>query len=53
MQAQFIGNTYAGNISIDDGQRQAGDWLLKNPNADYIYAVAGIFAKSARSRPSG
>jgi ABC-type sugar transport system substrate-binding protein len=43
----LVGNTYAGNISIDDGQRQAGDWLLKNPNADYIYAVAGIFAVGA------
>lgn len=43
----LVGNTYAGNISIDDGQRQAGDWLLKNPDADYIYAVAGIFAVGA------
>ncbi len=43
----LVGNTYAGNISIEDGQRQAGDWLLKNPDADYIYAVAGIFAVGA------
>ena len=43
----LVGNTYAGNISIDEGQRQAGDWLLKNPDADYIYAVAGIFAVGA------
>src|SRR5262249_144969 len=43
----LVGNTYAGNISIDDGQKQAGDWLLKYPDADYIYAVAGIFAVGA------
>jgi ribose transport system substrate-binding protein len=43
----LVGNTYAGNVSIDEGQRQAGDWLLKNPDADYIYAVAGIFAVGA------
>jgi ribose transport system substrate-binding protein len=43
----LVGNTYAGNISIDDGQRQASDWLLKNPDADYVYAVAGIFAVGA------
>jgi ABC-type sugar transport system substrate-binding protein len=44
---KLVGNAYAGNISIDDGQRQAGDWVLKNPDADYIYAVAGIFAVGA------
>jgi ribose transport system substrate-binding protein len=44
---KLVGNTFAGNISIDEGQRQAGDWLLKNPDADYIYAVAGIFAVGA------
>lgn len=43
----LVGNTYAGNVSIDDGQRQAADWLLKDPDADYIYAVAGIFAVGA------
>jgi ribose transport system substrate-binding protein len=43
----LVGNTYAGNIDIEDGQRQAGDLLLKYPNADYIYATAGILAVGA------
>ena len=41
---KLVGNTFAGNIAIEDGQRQAGDMLLKYPKADYIYAVAGIFS---------
>jgi ABC-type sugar transport system substrate-binding protein len=44
---KLAGDTYAGNISIEDGQRQAGDWLLKNPDSDYIYAVGGIFSVGA------
>jgi ribose transport system substrate-binding protein len=44
---KLVGNTYAGNISIEDGQQQAADQLAKNPDADYIYAVAGIFAVGA------
>lgn len=43
----LVGNTYAGNIDIEDGQRQAGDMLLKYPDADYIYATAGILAVGA------
>ena len=39
----LVGNTFAGNIALEDGQRQAADQLLKHPDADYIYAVAGIF----------
>jgi ribose transport system substrate-binding protein len=41
---KLVGNTFAGNIAIEDGQRQAADMLTKYPNADYIYAVAGIFS---------
>jgi ABC-type sugar transport system substrate-binding protein len=41
---KLVGNTFAGNIAIEDGQRQSADLLLKYPNADYIYAVAGIFS---------
>jgi ribose transport system substrate-binding protein len=44
---KLVGNTFAGNISIEDGQKQAADQLAKYPNADYIYAVAGIFAVGA------
>ena len=44
---KLVGNTYAGNISIEDGQQQAADQLAKYPDADYIYAVAGIFAVGA------
>jgi ribose transport system substrate-binding protein len=43
----LVGNTYAGGISIEDGQKQAGDMLLKYPDADYIYATAGIMAVGA------
>lgn len=44
---KLVGNTFAGNISIEDGQKQAADQLAKTPDADYIYAVAGIFAVGA------
>jgi ABC-type sugar transport system substrate-binding protein len=44
---KLVGNTYGGNIAIEEGQRQAGDMLLKYPDADYIYAVAGIFSVGA------
>lgn len=44
---KLVGNTYAGNISIEDGQKQAADQLTRYPDADYIYAVAGIFAVGA------
>ena len=40
----LVGKTFEGNIDIEDGQRQAADQLLKHPDADYIYAVAGIFS---------
>ena len=43
----LVGNTFGGKITIDDGQRQAGDMLLKYPDADYIYSVAGILSVGA------
>ncbi len=41
---KLVGNTFTGQISVEDGQRQAADFLLKYPDADYVYAVAGIFS---------
>ena len=43
-EMKLVGNNFGGNIAIEEGQRQAGDLLLKHPDADYIYAVAGIFS---------
>lgn len=43
----LVGNTFAGNVSIEEGQRQAGDLLVKYPDVDFIYAAAGIFAVGA------
>lgn len=43
----MVGNTFEGNVSIEEGQRQAGDLLVKNPDLDYIYAAPGIFAVGA------
>jgi ABC-type sugar transport system substrate-binding protein len=44
---KLVGNTFAGNISIEDGEEQAADQLARYPDADYIFAVAGIFAVGA------
>jgi ribose transport system substrate-binding protein len=41
---KMVGNTFKGNISIEDGQAQAADELLKYPDVKYVYAVAGAFA---------
>lgn len=37
----LVGNTFAGDITIEDGQSQASDLMIKHPDADYIYAAAG------------
>jgi ribose transport system substrate-binding protein len=42
--ATLVGNTFAGNVSIEEGQRQAGDLLVKYPDVDFIYAAPGVFA---------
>ena len=44
---RLVGNTFEGQISIEDGQRQTSDMLIKYPDADYLYAVAGIFGVGA------
>jgi ribose transport system substrate-binding protein len=38
---KLVGNTFAGDIAIEDGQSQASDLMIKYPDADYIYAAAG------------
>lgn len=43
----LVGNTFKGNISIEDGQAQVLDGLLKNPQATYVYAAAGALAVGA------
>jgi ribose transport system substrate-binding protein len=43
----LFGSTFAGNVSIEEGQRQAGDLLVKYPDVDFIYAAPGIFAVGA------
>jgi ribose transport system substrate-binding protein len=43
----LVGNTFGGNVSIEEGQRQAGDLLVKYPDVDFVYAAAGIFAVGA------
>ncbi len=46
-QLNLVGNIFAGNVALEDGQKQAADMLLKYPDADYLYAVAGIFSVGA------
>ena len=43
----LVGNTFKGNISIEEGQQQVLDGLLKNPNVAYVYAVSGALAVGA------
>lgn len=38
---KLVGNTFAGDITIEDGQSQASDLMIKYPQAKYIYAAAG------------
>ncbi|MBW4519329.1 MAG: substrate-binding domain-containing protein [Scytolyngbya sp. HA4215-MV1] len=38
---KLVGNTFAGDITIEDGQSQASDLMIKYPDAKYIYAAAG------------
>ncbi|NJP08991.1 MAG: sugar ABC transporter substrate-binding protein [Leptolyngbyaceae cyanobacterium RU_5_1] len=38
---KLVGNTFAGDITIEDGQSQASDLMIKYPDADYLYAAAG------------
>jgi ribose transport system substrate-binding protein len=43
----LVGNTFRGNISIEDGQQQVQDGLLKYPDVAYVYAVSGALAVGA------
>ena len=43
----LVGNTFKGNIAIEDGQQQVMDGLLKNPGVSYVYAVSGALAVGA------
>lgn len=50
---KLVGNTFAGDITIEDGQAQASDLMIKHPNADYIYAVAGGLGTGAALATKG
>lgn len=43
----LVGNIYKGHITIEEAQSQTTDLLLKYPDTDYIYAVAGVFGVGA------
>lgn len=43
----LVGNVYKGHITIEEAQAQTTDLLLKYPETDYIYAVAGVFGVGA------
>ena len=44
---KLVGNTFQGNISIEDGQTQVANGLLKHPEASYVYVVSGALAVGA------
>jgi len=44
---ESVGNTFQGQMSLDDGQRQASDLLIKHPDAKYVWAVAGLLGDGA------
>lgn len=46
---RVVGNTFAGQMSLEDGQRQASDMLIKYPDAEFIWAVAGLLGDGAAS----
>ena len=46
----LLGNTFGGNVSIEEGQRQAGDMLVKYPDVDFIYAAPGSLPSARHSR---
>jgi ribose transport system substrate-binding protein len=39
---QIVGGIFQGQMNLEDGQKQATDMLVKYPDADYIWAVAGL-----------
>ena len=38
---KLVGNSFGGNMAIEDGQSQATDLMIKYPDADFIWAVGG------------
>jgi ABC-type sugar transport system substrate-binding protein len=44
---QTVGNTFQGQMSLEDGQRQATDLLIKYPHVSYVWAVAGLLGDGA------
>jgi ABC-type sugar transport system substrate-binding protein len=54
---QLVGNTFQGSTKLEDGMSQGADLLVKNPDANFIYAAAvglgtgaGMAAKRAGSK---
>ncbi|NJR65002.1 MAG: sugar ABC transporter substrate-binding protein [Leptolyngbyaceae cyanobacterium CRU_2_3] len=50
---KLVGNTFAGDITLEDGQAQASDQMIKYPRADYIYAAAGGLGTGAALATKG
>ncbi len=46
-QARLYGNLYRLDVSVPHGQVQAADVLIKYPQANFIYAAAGLLADGA------
>jgi len=46
---QTFGNTFQGQMSLEDGQKQATDLMIKYPDTDYIWSVAGLLGDGAAS----
>jgi len=44
---ESVGNTFQGQMSLEDGQKQASDLLIKYPDAKYVWAVAGLLGDGA------
>jgi ribose transport system substrate-binding protein len=42
-----LGGIFQGQMNLEDGQKQAGDMLVKYPDAKYIWAVAGLLGDGA------
>jgi ABC-type sugar transport system substrate-binding protein len=45
--ANLVGNAYRGGSTLEDGQTQASELLVKYPKTDYVYAASLILGKGA------
>ncbi len=45
--AKLLGNTFELGSSLEDGQTQAGNLLVKYPDADFVYTPATILGRGA------